>query len=87
MAFDDINVPKSNFRGSNPGIQPNQGVSEEKSYVYDNTEVRKTGRKAEKTLTSGKKDIQFEVTPKNQVNGVWKKWVRDSDLYEVADDE
>jgi len=52
-----------------------------KSYVYDNVEVSKTGRTASKTLASGKEDVLFEITPVHQTTGMWKKWVRESDLF------
>lgn len=52
-------------------------------YVYDNVEVIKTGRTAKKALRSGKVDELFEVTPVESFDGVWKKWVRDSELFEV----
>jgi len=56
-----------------------------KTYVYDNVEVIKTGKQARKTLASGKLDVLNEVTPKDADIGTWKKWVRDSDLYEVQE--
>ncbi len=85
MAFDDINVPKyTGKREEGPIIgKPN---SNHTSYVYDNTEVVKTGRTAARNLSSGKQDVQFEVTPKFPMNGNWKKWVRESDLYLIEGD-
>ncbi len=58
----------------------------EPSWVLDNVEVKKTGRVAKRTLTSGKLDIQVEVTPVYQMSGSWKKWVRETDLFEIAND-
>jgi hypothetical protein len=55
----------------------------EKTYVYDNTEITKTGRKAERPLRSGKVDQLVEITPKDSSVGGWKKWVREDDLFEV----
>lgn len=54
------------------------------TYVHDNIEVKKTGKTATKTLSSGKKDTLFEITPIHTMNGSWKKWVRDAELYEVS---
>ena len=55
------------------------------SYVYDNIEVQKTGRTATKELKSGKTDKLFEVTPINSMNGQWKKWVRDEELFTITE--
>jgi hypothetical protein len=51
------------------------------TYVYDNVEVKKTGRQAERALRAGKEDVIFEITPVDQRDGTWRKWVRDADLY------
>lgn len=61
-------------------------VDQSQSYVLENVEVTLTGRRAVKTLPSGKQDVQFEVTPKNSFNGNWKKWVRDQDLYLIEEE-
>lgn len=52
-------------------------------YVYDNVEVIKTGRMAKKPLRSGKVDELFEITPAEHMDGTWKKWVREIELFEV----
>lgn len=52
-------------------------------YVYDNVEVIKTGRMAKKPLRSGKVDELFEITPAETIDGAWKKWVREIELFEV----
>lgn len=54
-----------------------------KRYVYDNVEVIKTGRSAKKPLRSGKIDELFEITPVETMDGTWKKWVREIELFEV----
>lgn len=54
-----------------------------KRYVYDNVEVVKTGRSAQKPLRSGKVDELFEITPVEHIDGTWKKWVREIELFEV----
>lgn len=55
----------------------------DKTFVYENVEIRKTGRQAERKLSSGKVDALVEITPADHMNGSWKKWVRENDLYEV----
>ena len=57
------------------------------TYVYEGTEVRKTGRVAVRELKSignkpGKKQIQHEITPIGDDDG-WKKWVDEAQLFEV----
>lgn len=56
---------------------------QEQTYVYENVEVRKTGRTAERPLKSGKVDVLFEITPVDEIIGRWKRWVRDAELFEV----
>lgn len=56
-----------------------------KSFVYENTEVILTGRRASKTLRSGRVEKLYEITPKHSTSGVWKKWVALSLLYTVDD--
>jgi hypothetical protein len=51
--------------------------------VFENVEVRKTGRKAENKLRSGKVDELVEVTPIDGTTGSWRKWVREEILFEV----
>lgn len=58
-------------------------MSDDKSYVYENAEVIKTGRTASKELRSGKVDVLYEITPKHSTTGQWRKWVKNSDLFEV----
>ena len=53
------------------------------TYVYEQTEVTKTGRQANKTLRSGKVDNVVEITPKDSCSGIWKKWVREDELFVV----
>ena len=56
----------------------------EQTYVYDNTEVKKTGRVASKQLKSGSVDQLVEITPSDPIIGAWKKWVREAELFEVS---
>lgn len=54
------------------------------TYVFDNVEVKKTGRIAHKPLRSGKIDTVVEITPIDGVFGSWKKWVSEDTLYVVG---
>lgn len=53
------------------------------SYVYENVEVKLTGRTASKKLKSGKIDELVEITPIHSIEGSWLKWVREVELFEV----
>lgn len=53
------------------------------TYVYEQVEVRKTGRKAERKLKSGRVDSVIEITPTDSTYGTWKKWVTEETLFEV----
>ena len=55
------------------------------TYVYDGTEVKKTGRIAHKKLTSGKVIILSEITPVHQLSGTWLKWVQDDQLFQIQE--
>lgn len=55
------------------------------TYVFENVEVKKTGRTADRKLPSGKIDKLLEITPVDENIGKWKKWVRDAELFEVKD--
>ena len=68
--------------------------SSTKTYVYDNTEVKLTGRTAEKKTeskgsarraASTKVDELFEITPAGNGVASWKQWVRMTDLYEIGE--
>lgn len=55
------------------------------TFVYEGTEVKKTGRAAVKTLTAGTRTKELslvEITPVDKTFD-WKKWVRPEDLYTV----
>ena len=54
-----------------------------KTYLFNDVEVVYTGRTAKRTLKNNKIDQRFEITPANSEEGSWKKWVRQSDLYEI----
>lgn len=54
------------------------------TYVYGDTEVRKTGRYTEKKLPTGNKTVRLvEVTPANEADGFWRKFVGEALLLEI----
>lgn len=62
------------------------------SYVYTDSEVKLTGRKALKTTTgrnSGIKSVSYlyEITPLSIEDGSWKKWVDMSELYQIIEEK
>ena len=53
------------------------------TFVFEGTEVKKTGRTASKKLPIKNRElILIEITPVDTTFD-WKKWVRPEDLYEV----
>lgn len=54
------------------------------TFVHDAVEVKKTGRTAEKAMPGGKKMVLCEVTPVNEYDGTWKKWVNPQALFEIV---
>jgi hypothetical protein len=64
-------------------------IDESKTYVYTNTEVKLTGRTANKEMKSARKGkeptvhVLHEITPADPENGSWKKWVRLGELFEI----
>lgn len=59
------------------------------TFVYEGTEVKKTGRTAIKTLQlrdKSKEMALIEITPVDTTFD-WKKWVRPEDLYTVQNKE
>ena len=55
----------------------------ETTYVFENIEVRLTGRTSSRVLPSGRVDILHEVTPVDSMVGSWKKWVKLQAMHEV----
>lgn len=56
------------------------------TYVFDNTEVTLTGRKAIRQIKLSSKtveDILLEIEPLDKSGLGWKKWVKPNDLYMV----
>lgn len=64
-------------------LRQQQNQQSEQTYVYDNVEVRRTGRVATNKLRSGKLDEVVEVTPVDSTVGTWRKWVREDILFKV----
>lgn len=71
---------------------PESSEQTPKTYVYQETEVKLTGRTA-KRAAGGKasrrtpktttEQVVYEITPAEIENGSWKKWVRMAELYEI----
>jgi hypothetical protein len=55
------------------------------NYIYENIEVRSTGRIAKKINDPEGKFMLIEVTPINEDDGTWNKWVPARDLYEIIE--
>lgn len=66
-----------------------ENVDFTKTYVHNDTEVKLTGRIAEKSLApvGRKKEPKithlYEIEPADPEAVKWKKWVRMVDLYEI----
>jgi hypothetical protein len=56
-----------------------------KTYVLNDTEVKLTGRVAKRPAPGGKMQELVEVTPSDEDNGTWKKWVPRSTLFEIQE--
>lgn len=61
----------------------------EKTYVFEGTEVRKTGRTAVRKVTTvpgkSRELTLVEITPVSDFE--WKKWVSPDQLFEVVSNE
>lgn len=55
------------------------------SFVFENIEVIMTGRKASRVLSSNKCETLVEITPKNDKDGLWHKWVPERVLFVVEE--
>lgn len=59
----------------------------EKTFVFDNVEVKPTGRIATKTISLTTKQITntlIEIEPVDKTGPRWKKWVNKTDLFEIT---
>lgn len=54
-------------------------------FVHGEVEVRKTGRTAQKPAPGGKVMILAEITPVNEYDGLWKKWVNPAALFAIVE--
>lgn len=57
----------------------------EQTFVHGEWEVRKTGRTATKPMPGGKQMVMCEITPVNEDDGNWKKWVNPQTLFSIVD--
>ena len=55
------------------------------TFLFEDVEVQLTGRTATRKLRTGKVDERMEISPVDSMQGVWKKWVRKTDLYEIGE--
>lgn len=53
------------------------------TFILNDTEVRLTGRKAVRAAVGRSQEL-VEVTPVDEDNGNWKKWVPRATLFQVA---
>ena len=58
-------------------------ASDDKTYVVDSTEVKLTGRTARKPGVSGSTLELIEITPVDEDQGTWKKWVPRQSLFVI----
>lgn len=68
----------------------NHTVSTKKTYLYNNIEVKLTGRFTRKIKTRGVAQVDillYEVQPADSFNGEWKKWAAANELLEIYDME
>jgi hypothetical protein len=58
------------------------------TYVHDAIEVKKTGRTASKPAPgAGNRKIELvEITPADEYDGTWKKWVNPAALFVINKD-
>lgn len=58
------------------------------TYVHGDIEVKRTGRVAHKVVGKGGSSPPVElveITPVNDYDGTWKKWVNPSSLFRVVE--
>ncbi len=56
----------------------------EQTFVHADAEVRKTGRTAERQLPGGRTMVLVEVTPVDEAQGTWKKFVNPQALFSIV---
>lgn len=55
------------------------------TFVHQDVEVKLTGRVAKRKMPGGKEQELVEVTPSEEDNGTWKKWIPLSGLFEIQE--
>ena len=55
------------------------------TFVFGETEVKKTGRIATKPMAGGKTLTLVEITPVNDYDGTWKKFVSTNALLTIIE--
>jgi hypothetical protein len=56
------------------------------TYLFNNVEVKLTGRYTTKTRIRSRQEVQvvvYEVEPVDEFNGTWKKWANEEELLEI----
>lgn len=60
------------------------------TFVWNDTEVKLTGREAKREV-KGRQGTRFvirlEITPADNEDGSWKKWVLEKELLTISDDQ
>lgn len=63
-------------------------MTTEVTYVFGEFEVKKTGRVAVRTVGSTAPSQELvEITPANDYDGTWKKWVNPKALFSIVDNK
>lgn len=57
----------------------------DKTFIFQDIEVKMTGRmaKREQAKSGDSKSVMVEITPVNENDGTWKKWVFTSTLFRI----
>ena len=53
------------------------------TFVHGEIEVKKTGRVAIRPINVNKNQVLVEITPANDYDGTWKKWVNPDALFKI----
>lgn len=66
---------------------PKEELPHQPKYIFNDIEVKKTGRVATRTTTKRTKEhreSKVEITPTNISEGSWKKWVEINELFTIT---
>lgn len=55
----------------------------QRTYILNDTEVKLTGRVAERFSSGGLRQELVEVTPAREQDGSWTKWVLEKTLFTI----